>query len=144
MRHPRGVASFLFGRLFLIKTFSDVMREFPYETLMEHLRHPHAIDKVTLGFIIDWTWPKIVQNEFEGTEAGIQPIRRPFVQRALESRIVSSKSEVRRKIKEGALYWNGVRVTDENMLTDFLEPGWAVVQLGKKHFKTLLKGWKYA
>ena len=41
--------------------------------------------------------------------------------------------------------WNGDRVTDINMQVQFLEPGWGVIQLGKRtHGVILDRGWGYA
>jgi hypothetical protein len=41
--------------------------------------------------------------------------------------------------------WNGKRVTDANMIVEFLEPGWGVIQLGKKTHDILLdRGWCWA
>jgi len=114
--------------------FRDRMREFPYEKLWELLNAPRPIDYPTLEYVVNWCRPRIVK----GTT---------FAEAALDSRLLRTKSEVFRKVKEGAMKWNGHRVTDPNMPIrfQFLEPGWGVVQLGKTTHQVLLdRGWRYA
>lgn len=41
-------------------------------------------------------------------------------------------SEARRKIKQGGVKWNGVPVRDNQMIPDWIWPGWGILALGKK------------
>ena len=112
--------------------FRDVMREFPYEKLWELLNDPQPIDDATFEYVINWCRPRIVKDH-------------TFVEAVLDSRLLETRSEVFRKVKEGGMKWNGKRVTDVNMPIEFLEPGWGVIQLGKKTHKVILdRGWCYA
>lgn len=49
-----------------------------------------------------------------------------------------SKSEVYRKVKEGAIKWNGKKVVDAKMELDFLFPGWGIIKFGKKTYFVVL------
>jgi len=113
-------------------TFHDVMMEFPYERLCELLNDPEPIDEATMAYVVNWCRPKPIQG-------------RTFADAAVEAGTLKTRSEVYRKVKEGAMKWNGRRVADANMVVEFLEPGWGVVQLGKKTHDVLLdRGWQYA
>lgn len=60
-----------------------------------------------------------------------------FVDLFTESGLASSKSEARRKIKEGGAYLNNLRVTDEKAmldLADFLEGQVAILRKGRKEY----------
>lgn len=106
--------------------FRDVMSEFPYEQLWALLNDPRPIDETTLEYIINWCHPNI----FKGWT---------FVDAVLESGVLKTKSEISRN--RGAMKWNGQRVTNVNMIVEFFEPGWGVIQLGKKTHGVLLDRW---
>jgi hypothetical protein len=112
--------------------FRDVMREFPYEKLWELLNDPRPVDYATLEYVINWCRPRVAKGH-------------TFVEAVLDSRLLDTRSEVFRKVKEGGMKWNGRRVADVNMPIEFLAPGWGVIQLGKKTHKVLLdRVWSYA
>ncbi len=111
--------------------FRDVMKEVSYDQLWELLNHPHSIDLKTLESVVNWCRPKIIGSTI-------------FVDAVIESSLFTTRNEVFRKVKEGGMKWNGRQVTNVNMPIDFLEPGWAIVQLGKKHCQVLLNcNWSY-
>jgi len=112
--------------------FRDVMKEFPYEKLWEILNDPKPIDEATMECVVNWCRPRAMKG-------------RTFADAAVEAGTLKTRSEVYRKVKEGAMKWNGKRVTDANMIVEFLEPGWGVIQLGKKTHDILLdRGWCWA
>jgi len=57
-----------------------------------------------------------------------------FCEIACDTPLFSTHGEVRRKIKEGGVKWNGVKVNDPHFIPEFIDPGWGVVQLGKNQF----------
>jgi tyrosyl-tRNA synthetase len=64
----------------------------------------------------------------------------PLIDCLLASGGVSSKSEARRKIREGGIYLNGERVTDESRAVnsdDLLQGGYVQARIGKKDFRLL-------
>lgn len=106
-------------------SFLDVMKAFPYEKLWKLLNDPKPIDNATLKYVIRWCRPKTIS----GTT---------FVEAVLDTNLLETRSDVLRKIKEGGMKWNGRRVADMNMPIEFLAPGWAVIQLGKKTHRVVL------
>ena len=112
--------------------FRDVMRGFPYEKLWGLLNAPRSIDYATLECVINWCRPRAAKGH-------------TFVEAVLDSKLLETRSDVFRKVKEGGMKWNGQRVADVNMPIEFLAPGWGVIQLGKKTHKVLLdRIWCYA
>lgn len=109
-----------------IATFQDVMDTFPFSDLWTLLNNPQPIDEVTFQCVINWCRPKRVQTEIFVWEA------------CIESGLLNSKSEVNRKIKENSLKWNGEKVKDPEERVSFLQPGWGVLQLGKKLHKVVI------
>lgn len=105
--------------------FRDVMKELPYEKLWELLNDPKPIDNTTLEYVVNWCRPRVIQG-------------RTFADAILDSNLLETRSEVFRKVKEGSMKWNGQQATDMNMVIEFLEPGWGVIQLGKRTHKVLL------
>ena len=87
--------------------FRDVMNAFPYETLWELLNDPKPIDDTTFEYIVNWCRPRIAKGH-------------TFVEAVLDSKLLETRSEVFRKVKEGGMRWNGNRVTDANMPVQFL------------------------
>jgi tyrosyl-tRNA synthetase len=68
------------------------------------------------------------------------PLPLPLVDCLLASGGVSSKGEARRKIREGGIYLNGERVTDESRVLDsddLLDGGYVQTRIGKKDFRLL-------
>jgi tyrosyl-tRNA synthetase len=68
------------------------------------------------------------------------PLPLPLADCILASGGVSSKGEARRKIREGGIYVNGERVTDESRALnsdDILQGGYVRVRIGKKDFRLL-------
>lgn len=121
IQHPKGNGCFL-----------DVMKAFPYERLWELLNDPKPIDHVILEYVINWCRP--------ATATGTT-----FIKAVLDTKLLETRSDVFRKVREGGMKWNGQRVTDVNMPIEFLAPGWGVVQLGRKTHRVLLdRGWSYA
>ena len=58
----------------------------------------------------------------------------------VKSSACSSKGEAKRKIKEGAIYLNGNRITDEGRQLsqqDFLDGGYIQIRVGKKDFRLI-------
>jgi len=106
-------------------SFLNVMEAFPYEELWELLNDPKPIDNAILEHVIRWCRPKAIG----GTT---------FVEAVLDSNLLETRSDVLRKVKEGGMKWNGRRITDMNMPIEFLAPGWAVIQLGKKTHRVVL------
>ncbi len=112
--------------------FRDIMDAFPYEKLWELLNDPKPIDAATLECVVNWCRPRVIQGH-------------TFADAALDSTLLKTRSEVFRKVKEGGMKWNGQRISDVNVLIEFLEPGWGVIQLGKTTHKVLLgRAWCYA
>ena len=89
--------------------FRDVMNAFPYETLWELLNDPKPIDDTTFEYIVNWCRPRVAQGH-------------TFVEAVLDSKLLETRSDVFRKVKEGGMRWNGDRVTDINMQVQFLVP----------------------
>ena len=106
-------------------SFLNVMEAFPYEELWELLNDPRPIDNATLEHVIRWCRPKTIGGA-------------TFVEAVLDSNLLETRSDVLRKVKEGGMKWNGRRVADMNMPIEFLAPGWAVIQLGKKTHRVVL------
>lgn len=68
------------------------------------------------------------------------PLPIPLLEGLVASGGVSSKGEGRRKIKEGGIYLNGERITDETRSItggDLLPGGYAQLRVGKKDFRLL-------
>ena len=102
------------------------MTAFPFDNLWELLNNPRAIDGQTFEHVVNWCRPRVLK----GTS---------FAEAVIESGLFATRGEVIRKIKESAMKWNGVRVIDANMPVAFLEPGWGVIQLGKRTHKIVLE-----
>jgi tyrosyl-tRNA synthetase len=113
-----------------LETFADVMREFPFDDLWELLNNPHSIDAKTLEYVVSWCRPRI--------PSGILSFD-SFADVVIKSGLLASRGEVMRKVKEGSMKWNGSRVSDANMIIGFLDPGWGVIQLGKRTHKVVLE-----
>ena len=74
------------------------------------------------------------------TADAVSPLPMPITDGLVASGGVSSKGEARRKIREGGIYLNGERVTDEaKAITagDLLPGGYAQIRVGKKDFRLL-------
>ncbi len=110
--------------------FGDVMTAFPFDNLWELLNNPHSIDTLTFEQVINWCRPKV--------PSGILCFD-AFADVVVKSSLFASRAEVIRKVREGAMKWNGRRVTDANMTVGFLNPGWGVIQLGKRTHKVVLE-----
>ena len=104
----------------------SLIDEFPFEKLLALLNEPKVVDQKTFGYVFAWMEPKF-------TDATT------FVEVAVASGIVESRSDVYRKVKEGSMKWNGVKVIDPNMPVKFIFPGWGVVKLGKKQHKVVMQ-----
>ena len=110
----------------MTKTFLEVMREMPFEALWTLLNSPGPVNESGFEVVIAWCRPKVT--------AAIT-----FTEAVLDSGLLATRSEVYRKVKEGVLKWNGYCVSDPNMPIEFLHPGWAVIQLGKKTHRVLTR-----
>jgi tyrosyl-tRNA synthetase len=74
------------------------------------------------------------------TADAASPLPLPITDGLVASGGVASKGEARRKIREGGIYLNGERVTDEaKAITadDLLPGGYAQIRVGKKDFRLL-------
>jgi tyrosyl-tRNA synthetase len=113
-----------------IETFADVMIAFPFDDLWELLNKPRAIDARTFEYVVNWCRPRVPSGVlcFDA-----------FADVVVKSGLFASRGEVIRKVKEGAMKWNGSRVSDANMPVGFLDPGWGVIQLGKRTHKVVLE-----
>lgn len=111
-------------------TFDNVMVAMPFDDLWELLSNPRPIDSETLELVINWCRPMIPSGciAFDDIADVI-----------VKSGLLSTKSEVVRKIKERSVKWNGNQVADPHMLTGFLKPGWGVIQLGKRTHKVVIE-----
>jgi tyrosyl-tRNA synthetase len=112
------------------ETFADVMTKFPFDDLWELLNNPRSIDAITLEHVVNWCRPQV--------PSGILCFD-AFADVVVKSGLLASRGEVIRKIKEGSMKWNGSRVSDANMPVGFLNPGWGVIQLGKRTHKVVLE-----
>ncbi|MDR1515542.1 MAG: tyrosine--tRNA ligase [Synergistaceae bacterium] len=68
------------------------------------------------------------------------PLPLPLIDGIVSSGGVASKGEARRKLKEGGIYLNGVRQSDEQRQIssgDLLPGGYAQIRVGKKDFRLL-------
>jgi len=93
-----------------------------FDELWEHLNNPKAVCRETFASIMAWMKPKTVQDG-------------KISQICVDGGALPSISEVRRKMKEGSLSWNGEKVTDPEKLATFIWPGWGIIRIGKKqHF----------
>ncbi|MFA6364706.1 hypothetical protein [Methanoregula sp.] len=112
------------------KTFADMMVAFPFDDLWELLNNPRSIDAETLEHVINWCQPKIPSGiiRFDA-----------FADVVVKSGFIATRSAVIRKIKEGSMKWNGSQVSDPNMLSGFLDPGWGVIQLGKRTHRVVIE-----
>ena len=90
--------------------FRDVMNAFPYETLWELLNDPKPIDDTTFEYIVNWCRPRVAKGY-------------TFVEAVLDSKLLETRSEVFRKVKESGMRWNGRRVTDASMPIEFFARG---------------------
>lgn len=101
-------------------TFSQIMDMMSGDEVFRLLSHPQEVGTGKLFCLAAWTCPKIVVGE-KLTDIMVQ------------SGAMPSLSEARRKIKEGGVRWNGVKVTDLEMRVEFFKFGWGVIQVGKKN-----------
>ena len=94
------------------------------EDLQKILRKPleAEIDHKIFACMIQWM-------NIHTTQEG-----KRFCEIACDTPLFATHGEVRRKIKEGGVKWNGVKVTDPNFIPELIDPGWGVVQLGKNNF----------
>lgn len=108
-----------------MKTFADTIRRLPFEQLWELLNNPRPVSGEIFTCLYSWMNPK-------------QTLGQNIVQVCLDSGACASVSDVRRKIKEGSLTWNGQRITDKTAPT-LVWPGWGVVCRGKKNHFMVVK-----
>jgi tyrosyl-tRNA synthetase len=102
------------------------MDQMPFEETRKILKKPEPLDQTRLKLLFAWLPPKATQ---EGKR---------FCEIAVDSTLFNTNGEVRRKIKEGGVKWNGEKVTDPNFIPEFIWPGWGVVQLGKNNFAIVI------
>jgi hypothetical protein len=123
---------YLYKKFTDIKTFADIMREFPAEKLWDLLMNPKDIDDRLFLYVIGWCCPKLTNARtfFELSQVeSFHPFDRTIAP--------PSKSELQRLVRSGALKWNGILVKDIFMPIDWLNPGWGVIQIGKKTHKVI-------
>lgn len=102
-----------------MRTFNDVMQALPFDAVWELLNSPREIDRQTFLCLVNWCRPKRIEAE-------------TFIDAAVECGMFATRGEVHRKLKERALKWNGSQVLEVNQPIKLLEPGWGVIQMGKK------------
>jgi hypothetical protein len=101
--------------------------EFMYTgQLYELLNNPHDINWHTFDLVQVWEGIVVADTLADAWATGP----------AQYSRHLSS--ELRRKIKEGCVKWNGKKVADIYQPLDFLKPGWGVSQIGKRDYQIVL------
>ena len=83
-------------------SFSEVMKEVPFEALWTLLNNPGPVNESGFKAIIAWCRPKATTAT-------------NFTEAVLDSGLLATKSEVIRKVREGVLKWNAYRVSDPNM-----------------------------
>jgi len=104
-----------------MKTFNDVMEVLSFNELWNLLNDPKELDDIIFQCVINWCRPKKVTNG------------QSFIDMALESKSFNSKSEIIRNFKGNALKWNGKKIIDLEYKCNLLNPGWGVIQIGKKN-----------
>lgn len=93
-----------------------------FDELWEILNKPKAVCRETFASMMAWMKPKTVQPG-------------KLSQVCVDGGALPSISEVKRKVKEGSLFWNGEKITDSEKETNFIWPGWGIIRIGKKqHF----------
>ena len=88
------------------------------------LQNPKDLDQKILTEVFAWTKPKWVKGNITNI--------------MVMAGAVESISQAIRKIKEGAVCWNGKGVTNIKMDVEFFSPGfgfgWGVIKIGKRHW----------
>jgi tyrosyl-tRNA synthetase len=110
--------------ILVTSAFGEIMM-LTFDELWEILNKPKAVCQETFASMWWWMRPKTVQDG-------------KIAQICVDGGALPSISEVRRKVKEGSLSWNGEKVTDPESLVKFIWPGWGIIRIGKKqHFMVI-------
>jgi len=95
------------------------------EDVFRLLSDPHPLDYHQLFLLCAWIRPQLTEK----TQLG---------EVIIDSGILDSLSQVRQRIKDNSLKWNGVPVTDPKINAEFFEPGWGVISIGKRNHTMII------
>lgn len=106
-------------------TFEQVMTEMPGHKVFEFLSDPHPVDWHELFLLCAWIRPKLIENNQIG-------------EAIIESGVLESLSQVKQRIKDKSLKWNGKLVDNHTASAIFFDPGWAVISIGRRNHTMII------
>lgn len=106
-------------------TFKQVMQEMSGDDVFRFLCDPHMVDRHQLFLLCAWVRPQMTEK----TQLG---------EVIIDSGMLDSISQVRQRIKDNSLKWNGLQIADHKEIAEFFEPGWGVVSLGKRNHTMII------